>query len=75
MLLLTRKIISLSETSEASLVKSIIAPKSARGFLYFEAFKQAYVKQLIEGVSNLKKGQFYIKVLPFVIFIFENHVH
>lgn len=39
-------------------VKSVLAKEGLRGYIYVEAVKQTHVKQLIQGVGNLRLGQY-----------------
>ena len=34
-----------------------MAKEGLKGYIYVEAFKQTHVKQMIEGVGNLRMGQ------------------
>lgn len=38
-------------------VKSVLAKEGLRGYIYVEALKQTHVKRLIDGVGNLRMGQ------------------
>ena len=38
-------------------IKSVIAKEGLKGYIYIEAFKQTHVKQAIDGVGNLRLGQ------------------
>lgn len=39
-------------------VKAVLAKEGLRGYIYVEAVKQTHVKQLIQGVGNLRLGQY-----------------
>ena len=50
--------------NEQLLIKSAVAPEGIKGYIYIEAFKQTHVKQAINGVSNLKMGQWKQTMVP-----------
>lgn len=45
-------------------IKSVIAKESLKGYIYIEAYKQTHVKQAIEGIGNLRLGQWSQMVSP-----------
>jgi len=53
-----------STTNEPLLIKSAVAPEGIKGYIYIEAFKQTHVKQAIDGVSNLRVGQWKQTMVP-----------
>jgi len=61
---LMRKFIAYSTTDEPLLIKSVIAPEGIKGYIYIEAYKQTHVKQAINGVGNLKLGQWKQTMVP-----------
>lgn len=54
---LMRKYIAYLHTEEPLQIKSVVAPEGVKGYIYLEAYKQTHVKQALEGVSNLRIGQ------------------
>ena len=38
-------------------IKSVVAKEGLKGYIYIEAYKQTHVKQAIEGIGNLRLGQ------------------
>jgi len=50
-------------------IKSVIAKEGLRGYIYIEAFKQTHVKQLIDGVGNLRIGSWQQMVIWLLILI------
>lgn len=45
-------------------IKSAVAPKGIKGFIYIEAYKQVHVKAAIENVNNLKLGFWKQEMVP-----------
>ncbi|GBM05915.1 Transcription elongation factor SPT5 [Araneus ventricosus] len=39
-------------------IKSVIAPEGVKGYIYIEAYKQTHVKDAIDGIANLRIGQY-----------------
>ena len=46
-------------------IRSIVAPEHIKGYIYIEAFKQSHVKTAIEGITNLRLGQYNQQMVPF----------
>ena len=46
-------------------IRSVVVPDHLKGYIYVEAFKQTHVKQAIEGITNLKLGQYTQQMVPF----------
>ncbi len=44
--------------------RSVVSPEHVKGYVYVEAFKQSHVKQLIEGISALRIGQYKQQMVP-----------
>lgn len=44
--------------------KSVIAPEGIKGYIYIEAYKQAHVKEAIEGVRALTMGLYKQQMIP-----------
>lgn len=42
----------------------MIAKEGLKGYIYVEAFKQTHVKQAIEGIGNLRLGQYQQHMVP-----------
>lgn len=61
---LMHKVIAHSKTDQPLQIKSVVTPEHVKGYIYIEAFKQTHVKQAIEGVSNLRMGQWSQKMVP-----------
>lgn len=38
-------------------IKAVVSKESLKGYIYIEAYKQTHVKQAIEGIGNLRLGQ------------------
>lgn len=36
----------------------MVAPEGVKGYIYIEAYKQTHVKQAINGIGNLRMGQY-----------------
>lgn len=45
-------------------IKSVVAKEGLKGYIYVEAYKQTHVKQAIEGVGNLRMGQWQQQMVP-----------
>ena len=43
---------------------SQVAKEHIKGYIYIEAFKQTHVKQVIEGVGNLRMGRWKQHMVP-----------
>lgn len=41
-----------------------MAPEHVKGYIYIEAFKQTHVKQVIEGITALRIGQYQQQMVP-----------
>ncbi|KFM58475.1 Transcription elongation factor SPT5, partial [Stegodyphus mimosarum] len=63
-LLLMRKMIAYQYTEEPLQIKSVVAPEGVKGYIYIEAYKQTHVKQAIQGVGNLRMGQYQQMMVP-----------
>lgn len=63
-LLLMRKFIAFQYTEEPLQIKSVVAPEGVKGYIYIEAYKQTHVKQAINGVGNLRMGQYQQTMVP-----------
>ena len=61
---LIRKCISMANTDDPLLIKSVVAPEGIKGYIYIEAFKQTHVKQAIANVSTLRLGQWKQMMVP-----------
>lgn len=61
---LMRKVIAFRSTEEPLLIKSAVAPEGIKGVIYIEAFKQTHVKHAINGISNLRLGQWKQTMIP-----------
>merc|ERR1712156_1261557 len=59
------KVLSYQETEEPLQIRSIVVPEHVKGYVYIEAFKQTHVKQAIEGITNLRLGQYQQRMVPF----------
>ena len=64
LLKLMHKFLAFQHTDERLQIRSIVVPEHVKGYIYIEAFKQTHVKQCIEGVSNLRLGQWSQKMVP-----------
>ena len=53
-----------SEEHDTLQIKSVVAPEGIKGVIYIEAYKQAHVKQAIEGIGNLRMGQYKQTMIP-----------
>ena len=53
-----------SKEHEPLQIKSIVVKEGLKGYIYMEAYKQAHVKQAIEGISSLKLGAFKQQMIP-----------
>ena len=45
-------------------IKSVVAKEGLKGYIYVEAYKQTHVKQAIEGIGNLRLGQWQQHMVP-----------
>lgn len=63
-LLLMRKFLAYSNTDQPLQIKSVVCPENARGYVYVEAFKVAYVIKAIENVGSLKIGNYKLLMVP-----------
>ncbi|XP_001600437.1 transcription elongation factor SPT5-like [Nasonia vitripennis] len=63
-LLLMRKFLTYQYTNSPLVIKSAVAPKGIKGFIYIEAYKQVHVKAAIENVNNLKLGFWKQQMVP-----------
>ena len=45
-------------------IKSAVAVEGLKGYIYIEAYKQQHVKQAIEGIGNLRLGQWTQQMVP-----------
>lgn len=61
---LMRKFIAFKSSEEPLLIKSAVAPEGIKGYVYIEAFKQTHLKQAINGIGNLKLGQWKQQMVP-----------
>ncbi|XP_072045475.1 transcription elongation factor SPT5-like [Amphiura filiformis] len=61
---LMRKFIAFQYQDEPLQIKSVVAVEGLKGYIYIEAFKQTHLKQAIQGVSNLRLGQWNQKMVP-----------
>lgn len=63
-LLLMRKFLTYANTDEPLQIKSVVAPKGVKGYIYIEAFKQTHVKSTINNVGNLRMGIWKQEMVP-----------
>lgn len=63
-LLLMRKFLTYANTDEPLQIKSVVAPKGVKGYIYVEAFKQTHVKAAITNVGNLRMGIWKQEMVP-----------
>ncbi|XP_070567089.1 transcription elongation factor SPT5-like [Ptychodera flava] len=62
---LMRKYIAYTHQKEEPLqIKSVVAVEGLKGYIYIESFKQTHVKHTIEGVGNLRMGQWTQQMVP-----------
>lgn len=45
-------------------IKSVVAPEGIKGYIYIEAYKQAHLKQAIEGIGALRMGTYKQHMIP-----------
>ena len=64
LLKLMHKVLAFQHTDEPLQIRSVVVPEHVKGYIYIESFKQTHVKQAIEGVSNLRLGQWTQKMVP-----------
>jgi len=62
---LMNKVLAYQDTEEPLQIRSIVVPEHVKGYIYVEAFKQTHVKQAIEGLTNLRLGQYNQQMVPF----------
>ena len=60
---LLRKAITYQSTDEPLLIKSVVCPEGAKGYIYVEAFKESHVKTAIDGMANLRLGLYDSKMV------------
>ncbi len=65
LLRLMNKFIAYQDTEEPLQIRSVVVPEHVKGYIYVEAFKQTHVKQAIEGITNLRLGQYNQQMVPF----------
>ncbi|CAN8010359.1 unnamed protein product [Ixodes pacificus] len=51
-----RKFIAYQYSEEPLQIRSVVAPEGLKGYIYIEAYKHTHVKQVIQGVGNLRIG-------------------
>ena len=61
---LMHKYLAHQRTKEPMLIRSVVVPEHVKGYIYIEAFKKAHVQQVIEGITNLRIGQWNQKMVP-----------
>ncbi|XP_071486255.1 transcription elongation factor SPT5-like [Diadema antillarum] len=61
---LMRKFIAYQNQEEPLQIKSVVAVEGLKGYIYIESFKQTHVKQAINGVGNLRMGQWQQQMVP-----------
>lgn len=61
---LMRKFIAYQFTDEPLQIKAVISKESLKGYIYIEAYKQTHVKQAIDGIGNLRMGQWSQQMVP-----------
>ncbi|XP_077549814.1 transcription elongation factor subunit Spt5 [Haemaphysalis longicornis] len=59
-----RKFIAFQFTEEPLQIRSVVAPEGVKGYIYIEAYKHTHVKQVIQGVGNLRIGQYQQTMVP-----------
>ncbi len=59
-----KKVIAYQNTEEPLQIRSVVCPEHVKGLIYIEAFKQTHVKQVIEGITNLRLGQYNQQMVP-----------
>jgi transcription elongation factor SPT5 len=64
LLRIMNKVIAYQDTEEPLQIRSAIVPEHVKGYIYIEAFKQTHVKQVIEGITNLRIGQYNQQMVP-----------
>ncbi|KAI0986284.1 hypothetical protein GJ496_008007, partial [Pomphorhynchus laevis] len=57
-LFLMRKFISLQTSANPLQIKSVVVKDGTKGYIYIEAYKRAHVKQAIQNIDSLKRGQY-----------------
>lgn len=58
------KVMAYQHTEQPLQIRSVVCPEHVRGYIYIEAFKQTHVKQVIEGINNLRIGQYTQQMVP-----------
>merc|ERR1711997_734583 len=58
------KVMAYQHNEDPLQIRSVVVPQHVKGYIYIEAFKQSHVKQAIEGISNLRLGQWSQKMVP-----------
>lgn len=61
---LMRKFLVEQNKEDALQIKSVVAPESAKGFVYVEAYKKTHVKQSVEGINYLRSGLYDQTMVP-----------
>ena len=59
-----RKFLVEQNKEDALQIKSVVAPESAKGFVYVEAYKKTHVKQSVEGINYLRSGLYDQTMVP-----------
>ncbi|XP_038052973.1 transcription elongation factor SPT5-like [Patiria miniata] len=59
-----RKFIAYQYQDEPLQIKSVVAVEGLKGYIYVESFKQTHVKHAIQGVGNLRIGQWNQLMVP-----------
>ncbi|XP_064477491.1 transcription elongation factor SPT5-like [Ornithodoros turicata] len=59
-----RKFIAYQNTDEPLQICSVVAPEGVKGYIYIEAYKHTHVKQVIQGVGNLRIGLYQQTMVP-----------
>ena len=61
---LMRKFLVEQNKEDPLQIKSVVAPESAKGFIYVEAYKKTHVKQAVEGINFLRSGIYEQTMVP-----------
>ncbi|KAK8769846.1 hypothetical protein V5799_013689, partial [Amblyomma americanum] len=64
LLQMMRKFIAFQFTEEPLQIRSVVAPEGVKGYIYIEAYKHTHVKQVIQGVGNLRIGLYQQTMVP-----------
>lgn len=59
-----RKFIAYQYSEEPLQIRSVVAPEGLKGYIYIEAYKHTHVKQVIQGVGNLRIGLYQQTMVP-----------